>query len=165
MQTNDEQIMNLIETIGQHYRHNLGTRYVRNSFSVLQLEQRDWDLIESVTEKANYYQHQGYHFDELYDRVLALGRFVFHARRELQPQLRARLGAGGVGPAPTGNERLLRDMAVNNFGANLSILADMVNELYALTVAADNAAARGHRPVHQTIEELKQLGSYLVSDV
>jgi hypothetical protein len=164
MQTKDEQIMNLIDTIGQHYRQNLGNRYVRNSFSILPLDARDWDLIESVTEKANYYQHQGYHFDELYERVLALGRFVYHARRELKPQLRARLGLGSQGPAPVGNERLLRDMAVNNFGANLSILADMVNELYTLVVSLDNKSARGRKPVHESYGELSQIGSYLVGD-
>lgn len=164
MQTKDEQIMNLIETIGRHYRQNLGNRYVRNAFSVLQLDAKDWDLIESVTEKSNYYQHQGYHFDELYERVLALGHFIYHARRELKPQLRNRLGIGVGGPAQVGNERLLRDMAVNNFGANLSILADMVNELYTLTVTLDNQQARGKRPVHDNYKELQQIGSYLVSD-
>ena len=154
--------MQLIDQIGQHYRANIGNRYVRSALRTLPLEHKEWDLIESVTEKASYYQHQGYHLDELYDRILVLGRFVFHARRELQPKLRMLLTGSGSGPAPTGNDRVLRDMAVNNFASNLSILADMVNQLYSCAVAIDDQITRPRAPVHTTVPELKELGGYLV---
>lgn len=162
MQTKDEEIMNLIDTIGQHYRTNLGNRYVRNAFSVISLDNKEWGLIESVTEKAEYYRHQGYHLDELYDRVLALARFVYHARKELQPQLRARLSTYSSGPGPLGNDKILRDMAVNNFDSNLSILADLVNKLYARAVELDMEMARGKTPVYRSMRELDELGTYLV---
>jgi hypothetical protein len=164
MQTKDESLMKLIDTIGDHFRKNIGNRYVRNSFSVLPLEQKEWDLIESITEKAEYFYHQGYHIDELYDRVLALGKFIYHARRELKPQLRARLGSSIGGTSPRGNERILRDMAVNNFGSNLSILADMVNQLYTQTTQIDRELAGRRRPVLDAYPQLGELGSYLVPE-
>ena len=162
MQTKDDEIMDLIDTIGQHYRTNLGNRYVRHAFTILPLDTRQWGLIESVTEKAEYHRYQGYHLDELYDRILALAQFVYHARRELQPQLRARLSTYSTGPSPQGTDKVLRDMAVNNFGSNLAILADLANKLYARAVEIDVASARGGRPIYQTIIELEKLGTYLV---
>jgi hypothetical protein len=162
MQTKDEEIFNLIDSIGQHYRTNLGNRYVRNAFSVLPLDTKEWGLIESVTEKAEYYRYQGYHADELYDRILALARFIYHGRRELQPQLRARLSTYSSGPGPLGTDKILRDMAVNNFGSNLSILADLVNQLYQRTVQLDQEMAKGKTPVYKTMRALDELGTYLV---
>jgi hypothetical protein len=162
MQTKDEEIMNLIDSIGQHYRNNLGNRFVRNAFSVLPLDTKQWGLMESVTEKADYYRYQGYHLDELYDRIIVLARFVYHARRELQPQLRARLSTYSSRPGPSGNDRILRDMAVNNFESNLSILADLVNQLYGRVVELDVQQANGKVPVYKTVRELDELGTYLV---
>lgn len=162
MQTKDEEIFNLIDTIGQHYRTNIGNRYVRNAFSILPLDAKEWSLIESVTEKAEYYRFQGYHLDELYDRVLALARFIYHARRELQPQLRARLSTYSSGPGPLGNDRILRDMAVNNFSSNLSIFADLVNKLYSRAVEVDTELARGKMPVYKSMRALDEIGTYLV---
>jgi hypothetical protein len=162
MQTKDDEIFGLIDSIGEHYRTNLGNRYVRNAFSVLPLDAKEWALIESVTEKADYYRYQGYHMDELYDRILALARFIYHARRELAPQLRVRLSTYSSGPGPLGNDRILRDMAVNNFASNLSILADLVNQLYQRVVEVDQELAKGKMPVYKSIRSLDELGTYLV---
>ena len=162
MQIKDEEVMNLIDSIGQHYRNNLGNRFVRSAFSVLPLDTKLWGLIESVTEKAEYYRYQGYHLDELYDRIIALARFVYHARRELQPQLRARLSTYSSGPGPSGNDRILRDMAVNNLESNLSILADLVNQLYTRVVELDVQKAIGREPVYKSVRELDELGTFLV---
>jgi hypothetical protein len=162
MQTKDEEIFDLIDAIGQHYRSNIGNRYVRNAFSVLPLDTKDWGLIESVTEKAEYHRYQGYHIDELYDRILALARFIYHARKELQPQLRARLSTYSSGPGPLGNDKVLRDMAVSNFDSNLSILADLVNKLYTRTVEIDKQMANGRCPVRDSMPDLAEIGTYLV---
>jgi len=162
MQVKDTDIMAIIDSIGVHYRSNIGNRYIRAAFRILPIDQRVWNTIESVTEKADYYTIQGYHFDELYDRILSLALFVYHARRELQPQLRMMLSGSSSAPLPKGNERVLRDMAVNNFASNLSILADLISKLYARTVELDEEAARGRRPVHMTIKGLEEIGQYLV---
>jgi len=162
MQTKDEEIFNLIDTIGHHYRTNIGNRYVRNAFNVLPLDAKDWSIIESVTEKSEHYRYQGYHLDELYDRIVALARFIYHARRELLPQLRSRLSNYSSGPGPLGNDRVLRDMAVSNFQSNLSIMADLVNRLYSRTVEIDIERARGKVPVYKSMRELDEIGTYLV---
>jgi hypothetical protein len=162
MQIKDGEVMSLIDSIGAHYRTNIGNRYVRAAFRVLPIDATAWNLIESVTEKSDYYTLQGYHFDELYDRVLALAEFVYHARRELQPQLRMMLSSATSSAIPTGNERILRDMAVNNFASNLSILGDLVNKLYTRTVELDMDAHRHGRPIYKTVKGLDQIGEYLV---
>lgn len=161
MQVKDSEVMSIIDSIGAHYRTNLGNRYIRGAFRVLPIDQTAWNLIESVTEKADYYSIQGYHFDELYDRIVSLAAFVYHARRELQPQLRMMLSGASSGPLPTGNERVLRDMAVNNFASNLSILADLVNKLFARTVELDDKTHPGNA-VHKTFKGLEEVGQYLV---
>ena len=162
MQIKDGEVMSLIDSIGAHYRTNIGNRYVRGAFRVLPIEAGSWNTIESVTEKSDYYTLQGYHFDELYERILALSEFVYHSRRELQPQLRMMLSSSVSRAIPTGNERILRDMAVNNFASNLSILADLVNKLYTRTVELDMEAHRHGRPVYKTFEGLDRVGEYLV---
>lgn len=162
MQVKDSEVMSLIESISTHYRTNIGNRYIRGAFRILPIDQATWNVIESITEKSEYFALQGYHFDELYERILALARFVYHARRELQPQLRMMLSSYASGSVPTGNERILRDMAVNNFASNLSILADAVNQLYTRTVELDTEAHRDGRPVYKTIKGLDEIGQFLV---
>ena len=162
MQIKDSEVMSIIDSIGEHFRTNIGNRYIRGAFRVIPLDQRTWNLLESVTEKSNYYSLQGYHFDELYDRILALAEFVYHARRELQPQLRMMLSSATGGALPSGNERILRDMAVNNFASNLSILADLVNKLYTRVVALDIEAHRNGTPVYKSMKGLSEIGQYLV---
>lgn len=162
MQIKDGEVMNLIDSIGEHFRTNIGNRYLRGAFRVIPLDQRTWNLLESVTEKSNYYMLQGYHFDELYDRILALAEFVYHARRELAPQLRMMLSWTGGAGLPSGNERILRDMAVNNFASNLSILSDLVNKLYTRVVELDVEVHRHGTPAYKSVEGLNQIGQYLV---
>jgi hypothetical protein len=162
MQIKDGEVMSLIESIGAHYRTNIGNRYIRGAFRVLPLDQGSWNVIESITEKSEYYSLQGYHLDELYERILALAEFVYHARREVQPKLRMMLSSYATGSIPTGNERILRDMAVNNFASNLSILADLVNKLYSRIVDLDMEAHRHGSPVYKTFKGLSEIGQYLV---
>ena len=93
MQVKDGEVMTIIESIGTHYRTNIANRYIRGAFRVLQIDQNTWNVIESITEKSEYFSLQGYHYDELYERILALAEFVYHARGELQPQLRTMLSS------------------------------------------------------------------------
>jgi hypothetical protein len=69
-----------------------------------------------------------------------------------------------VGPTAGDNDRVFREMAINNFGANLKILADYVNELYIKTVALDKEASGVKQAAYTRIPELGELGRYLVSD-
>ena len=164
MQIKDSVVMTLIDQISEHYKRNVSNRFLRPALMRMQMEQRNWDLIESMTEKSDYYQLQGYHVDELYDRILAFGEFIYHARHDLAPNLRSYLTGStntrGLGSAA--NDRVLRDMSVNNFESNLAVLADLVNKLFVAVVQLDNDAAKGSSPVHKTIPRLKDLGRLLV---
>jgi hypothetical protein len=116
-----------------------------------------WDQIEVLTEKIEQYRYQGFHLDDLYRQIAAAARFVAFTRRELVPALRNRLGGGSSGP-----DKVLRDMAVNNFGSNLQLFADLLNELYVNLVELDKADSKGHMPLYMQMPELSDIGRQLV---
>ena len=155
----DAQIIRLIERIGEHYRTNISNRFIRPALLQLPLEKQSWDQIEVLTEKIEQYRYQGFHLDELYRQIVACGRFVSITRRELVPTLRNRLSGSG-----SASDKVLRDMAVNNFGSNLQVFADLVNELYVCLVELDKFEAKGHRPVYLSIPELRDIGRMLVGN-
>ena len=156
MLVRDAQVIRLVERIGEHYRTNISNRFIRPTLLQLPLEKQCWDLIEALTEKIEQYRYQGIHLDELYRQIVAASRFVSLTRRELLPSMRNRL-SGGSGP-----DRVLREMAVNNFGSNLQLFADLVNELYVCLVEIDKLHAKGKRPFYMSIPELQDIGRLLV---
>jgi hypothetical protein len=160
MQIKNPEILAAVEGIGEHFRTNISNRFTRRGISSLVLDPGTWNLIEELTEKLENYRYQGYHFDEIYAQIIAIARFVYQARRELLPNIRF-LASGGndrVGAS----DKVFRDMAIANFGPNLKILADKVNELYVKVVAIDKENAAPKSPVFTQIPELKELGRYLV---
>ena len=154
----DAHVVRLIERIGEHYRTNISNRFIRPALLQLPLEKQSWDLIEVLTEKLEQYRYQGFHLDELYRQIIAASRFVAVTRRELVPSLRARLAI----MSSSGADKVLRDMAVNNFGSNLQLLADLLNELFVSLVEIDKADAKGRKPLYMSIPELKDIGRLLV---
>jgi len=155
----DAHIVRLIERIGDHYRTNISNRFIRPTLLTLPMEKQSWDLIETLTEKIEQYRYQGFHLDELYRQIIAAARFVSVTRRDLAPSLRSRLSGGAAGP-----DRVLREMAVNNFGSNLQVFADLVNELYINLVELDKTDAKGKRPLYMSIPELNDVGRMLVGN-
>lgn len=151
----DAHIIRLVERIGEHFRKNISNGYIRPALHSLSLEKQTWDLIEELTEKGDAYRYQGLHMDELYRQILATARFVSISRRDLAPSLRNRL-SGDPGP-----DRVLRDMAVNNFRANLEVLSDLVNELFITLVELDKDSVKGKRPVYMSIPELSEVNRLL----
>ena len=155
----DAQIVRLIERIGDHYRTNISNRFIRPALLQLPLEKQAWDQIEILTEKIEQYRYQGFHLDELYRQIIATSRFVAVTRRDLVPTLRNRLSGSG-----SSSDRVLRDMAVNNFGSNLQVFADLVNELYVCLVELDKVDAKGRRPLYMSIPELNDVGRLLIGN-
>ena len=155
----DAQIIRLVERIGDHYRTNISNRFIRPTLLTLPLEKQSWDLIETLTEKIEQYRYQGFHLDELYRQIIAAARFVAITRRDLVPTLRNRLSGGATGP-----DRVLREMAVNNFSSNLQVFADLVNELYVCLVEIDKTDAKGRRPLYMGIPELNDVGRLLIGN-
>ncbi len=156
MQVREPEIIRLIERIGEHFKTNISNRFIRPALLQLPLDKQSWDLIEVLTEKIEQYRYQGFHLDELYRQIAAAARFVSLSRREIVPTLRNRLGGG------SGADRVLRDMAVNNFASNLQLFADLLNELFVKLVELDKRESRGHVPLYKQIIELQDIGRQLV---
>jgi hypothetical protein len=155
MQVQDASITRLIERIGEHYRTNISNRFIRPALLQIPFDNQSWDLLEDLTEKGS---SQALHLDEVYREIVAAAHFVAVVRRDLVPGLRNRIGRN----TPSAQDKVLMDMAVNNFASNLQVFADLVNELYVKLVAADKADARGHVPLYSQMPELSNVGRLLV---
>jgi hypothetical protein len=164
----DPDIFKLIERISEHYQSNISNRFVRKALMVLDLQQSQWEKLENLTGNSDYYRAQGYQFDELYEMIIAAAHFIYQARLRILPNARAVIGQGGDsfmarkqgGPD---QDRVLRDMAAQNFPVNLGIFSDLVNELYMKTTNLDRIAHEKKKPVYEKIPELKEIGRYLVT--
>jgi hypothetical protein len=164
----DPDIFKIVEQISEHYQKNISNRFVRKALMLLDLQPSEWERLAGLTEGLEYHRAQGYQFDEIYDMIIAAAHFLYEARNKILPNLRSMTSTGGDTLSgrklPSGDqERVLRDMALQNFPVNLGILNDLVNELYVKTAALDRDAAGKRRPVYERITELKELGRYLVS--
>ena len=158
MKIKDPDIFRIMEKIGDHFQNNVSNRFIRKALVVLELPQSEWDRLENLTSKSEYYKQQGFQFDELYEMVIAAAHFIHQARTKMVPNLKSMI-AQGAGDA----DRVLRDMAAQNFPVNLAILSDLINELYMRTTSLDREAHEKKRPVYERIPELKEIGRYLVN--
>ena len=157
MQVRDARVIRLIEQIGEHYRSNISNRFIRPALLQLPLDKIAWDQIEILTEKSEQFSYQGCHLDELYRQIAGAARFVALSRRELSSGLRHRLGN-----VQSNADKVLREMAINNFNSNLQVFADMLNELYVLLVELDKADSQGKKPLYLQLPELADIGLHLV---
>jgi hypothetical protein len=157
MQIQDPETIRMIERIAEHFKMNISNRFIRPALLQMPLDKQSWDLIEEFTEKIEQFRYQGFHLDELYRQVSASARFVSICRIEIVPSLRIRLGGTNYG-----SDKVLRDMAVNNFASNLQLFADLLNELFIKLVELDKKESRGRKPLYMQIAELKDIGRQLV---
>ncbi|MDR2403647.1 MAG: hypothetical protein LBD78_06410 [Spirochaetaceae bacterium] len=148
----------MIERIGEHYRANIANRFIRPLLLQLPMDKMAWDLVEVLTEKVDQYRYQGFDLDDLYRQIIATARFVALIRRELVPGLRQRVAATHI----SGPDKVMRNMAVNNFNSNLQVFADLVNELYINLVELDKTQAHGRMPIYAQMPELKNIGIELI---
>ena len=142
MTIKDPDVFRIVEKIGDHFLNNVSNRFIRKALVVLELQQAEWDRLENLTNKSEYYLQQGFQFDELYEMVLAAAHFIHEARGKLMPNIKGMLALGS-----TDQERVLR----------------LINELYLKVTALDRAAHEKKRPVYERITELKDLGRLLVN--
>ncbi len=169
MSVKEPEIYRIVEKIGDHYQNNINNRFMRKALLHLELPQSEWDRLEGLISKSDYYKAQGFQLDELYEMVLAACHFIFEARQKLIPNLKAIVtqSAGGHrGREQQGNpeqDKVLREMAIDNFPVNLRILTDLVNELYVKTTNLDRQVHGSKPPLYEKITELKQIGRYLVT--
>ena len=152
----DAQVIRLVERIGEHYRANISTRFLRPVLLQLQIDKTVWDQVELLTEKTEMFNYQGFHLDELYRQIAASARFVEVARNGI-PSLRGKISIVTDGP-----EKTIREMAASNFISNLQVFADLLNELYVILVDLDVSAAGKNPPLYTQIPELYNIGRLLV---
>lgn len=154
----DSQVIRQIELIGSHYQENISNRFLRPLILQLQIDKNTWDQIELLTEKMELFRYQGFHLDELYRQIAACARFVEVARNQLIPNLRGKLNSVQGGP-----DKILRDMAANNFVSNLQVFTDRLNDLYTTLVEIDKQNTGANRkPVYTTVQELYSVDHVLV---
>jgi hypothetical protein len=154
MQIHDTVVSRLIDRIGEHYRSNITNRFIRPALLQLPFDNQSWDLMEDLTEKE---ASPTLHLEEVYRQIAAAARFVAVVRRDL-PDLRSRVSRAD----PSAPDKVLREMAIKNFGANLQVFADLVNELYVKLVEMDKADAKGAATVFSQMPELANVGRLLV---
>ena len=154
MAVRDAALFAIVERIKEHYENNINNVYVRKAFSRLEVPHSTWDQLDSLTTKVEFYRIHGYPLQDLYEQILAAAAFISACRRDLLPNLRSMLADS--------SDRTLTDMAINNFRPNLSIFADMVNELYVKAAGLDREERGNSTPVYESIPELKKLGDYLI---
>jgi len=161
-------IFKSLESIGDHFNKNISNRFIRKILLQLDIPHADWDKLENITSKSDYYKIQGIQFDEIYEFILAAARFIYKARVNIIPNIRGMLSIGsglqrGAKGGSGDQERILRDMAAQNFPVNLGVFSDMVNELYLKTTNLDRQENAKKKPVYERIPELKDIGRYLVT--
>jgi hypothetical protein len=158
LQIRDVQIVQLVERIGEHYRSNITNRFVRPILLQLPLEKQNWDLLEVFTEKVDQFRYQGFLLDELYREIVAAARFIALVRKEIVPTLKKRIEKSGVAES----DKVLQDMAVNAFGSNIQLFADLVYELYVSLVELDKKNANGVQPLYTRLPELQDINALLL---
>ncbi|MDR0669868.1 MAG: hypothetical protein LBF95_07275 [Treponema sp.] len=149
------QVMRLLEQVGDHYRANVANSYIRPALLQLPLEAQDWAQIETLTHRRA--QNMGFDLDDLYRQISAAARFVYMVRRDLLPVLRNRLKGEELE-----SRKVFQNMAINNFGSNLRVFADLLNELYQALAELDKQNSRGRKPLYLRMPELLDLGRMLV---
>ena len=153
----DGHVIELIEQISGHYQSNISNRFLRPLLLQLQIDKSTWDQIELLTVKMEMYRYQGFHMDDLYRQIIACARFVEAARSTLVPTLKSKMNA-----MPSGSDKILRDMAANNFSANLQLFADLLYELFVNLVEIDKKDSKGKPTISSQLPELQNVGRMLV---
>ncbi len=156
MPVKDPDVFKLIERLGDHYQRNINNQHVRKTFMSLSIANSSWELIDNLTSKGEYFKYQGYQYQELYDQIMAAASLVYQLRQQVLPGLRGLINRASPG------EQVVLKMVVANFPTNLSIFADLLNELYLKVTGLDRAEHRGSAAVFEKNPELAQLGHYLV---
>jgi len=165
MSIRNEEIFKIIEKIRNHYHTNLNNRFIRKALLLMKVPRGTWDAIARLTEKTDLYKIQGYPYKELYEQIHAAATFVHQAKIDVAPRLRILLSGGAervFSRQKGGEDKILLDMAINNFPANLGVFSDLINELYVKAVEQDKADHPNERPVFERMPELKEIGRFLI---
>lgn len=157
MAVTDKDLFLIMEKISNHYDINICNQYIRPELRNINLPRSDWDLIDELIAMPEHRKQQGYMFREIYERILALAKFINLTVTDISPRLKSIFG----GRTSTNQEDIFRNMAVNNLDSNLGVLSDLVHELYLKTVELDKQSHQVKDPVYKRLPELAELGNLL----
>jgi hypothetical protein len=158
MMVHDGGITESIQKIADHYTTNISTRFLRPMLAGILSDNELAHRISDLTEHSDTQDVQGVHLDELFQQILAMSRFIYLVRTDVLPNLRQLSGTSSSSDA----NKVYRDMAVNNFGANMKVLTDYVYELYIKAVAYDKSTSGGKGTVFRSMPGLDEIGRYLI---
>ena len=165
MNVQDDGVFRIVEKLGAHFRTNINNRIVRPVLLKMDLDNVAWDRVERLANAGDAQRSQGFDLEELYEQIFATAQFIARAKKQVAPTIRTLLSGGGAqshGGRENQTDKILRDMAINNFGANLGVLTDTLNELYVKTVECDKRANGEKNAIYARMPELKQIGQLLV---
>ena len=160
MTVQDADIAETVVKISDYFNKNISTRFIRPLLVGILADHELSRRISEITEYPDEYAAQGIHLDELYAQIHALARFIYLVRTDILPNIRGLTSGSGLRDA----NRIYRDMAINNFGANIQVFSDFVNELYIKTVSYDRAHSPKGKPMFHDIPGLSEIGRYLVGN-
>jgi len=157
----DAEVMVLMDKIRDHYHNNINNRFIRKALLLMDISRTTWENLESLTVKGDTYRSQGYNFDELYEWILSALTFIHHARTEVAPNLKNILSSGsstvlGKTIREKEEDKILKEMAIKNFPANLKIFGELINELYNRVVNLDKYENTG-KPFFKKYPEIPEL--------
>ena len=58
MPIKDPDIFRIVEKIGDHFLNNVSNRFIRKALVIIELQQAEWDRLENLTAKSEYYKQQ-----------------------------------------------------------------------------------------------------------
>lgn len=155
MMVQDSAITEILQKIADHFNTNISTRFLRPMLAGIL---SDNELAHRITDMTESSAAQGVHLDELFQQILSMSRFIYLVRTDVLPNLRQLSGPSGANDL----NKVYRDMAVNNFGANMKVLTDYVYELYIKAVEYDKSHSSGKATVFRTMPGLDEIGRYLI---
>jgi hypothetical protein len=159
MQVRSPELFQKLEKMATHYQNNVASTYLKAEIAGLTLSRRDWDEVELITARQEVFRHQGYHLDELYLKLLSLARLVHQARTHMAPGLKSKV-ATRLTSRPA-QEKLMGEMAAANFLPNLTVLSEMVQDLYQLATREDAAQNQGKTKFLFSVPEAKEIETLL----
>ena len=167
MPIKDGEIIKLIDKTNDHFKKNITNRFLRKALLLMEIPQAIWDILDGFSDKAVYGKLEGFKYHEIYDFIVSAATFIHHAKKEVQPRLKTILSSGSSSVLSkqgleSDRDKVLKEMAISNFGSNLSIFADLVNELYLITEALDKKMHPNTKRMYEKNPDLQKVGQYLV---
>lgn len=151
MAVQDSVVMDLLKSLANQYNENVNTRFLRQKISNLPVDGRALSMINSLADHPEDYSYRGMMLEELYDYIYAFGVFISGCEEYVVPNLKDYLRNSGEILRKSGSnnphEKIIMEMAINNFPHNLQVLKDITVKLYRRVVQLDVDSHRVKPPV------------------